>query len=362
MSSKVTTLVSNRGGCGKSSLASQLAPAIALAHPNQDVVLFDMSIQGDASTFLLGGVSEPKDAVAGIRTRGGELISSLPPTKGAVAFVNAAFQFSSAAAAPAPRTSFWRGAYAAPSTPTLASSLDWKAHAVRPVDIHPAGGCPANLYVVHGGKGLYNIPFDGLAQALRTAFVSMNSIILIDTDAELSERASSLAAIAASDALAIVLSSSWTDYQRIVDDPANSLFNGLRFLQESLPLLRPRVAHVIFNNVQKRLGAPSGLEAAPGIFPFTPPSTSVESMAEIGAHLRSVASDPGAGLSNFFMNQEALRTNGEFLRAYITALPTIAESAWQQAALLGQPIVCATNASEVQVQAAGHLRAVAARF
>lgn len=41
----VISFVSNRGGIGKSSLSSQIAPAIAASNPQRQVILLDMSIQ-----------------------------------------------------------------------------------------------------------------------------------------------------------------------------------------------------------------------------------------------------------------------------------------------------------------------------
>lgn len=207
----ITAFVSNRGGAGKSSLASQLAPALALARSDRTVILVDLSIQGDATTFLLGGVSEPASASSGARTRGGEVFSSLPREKSAAALVEAVLK-PAVPVAEAPRGFFWRGT--AVAAPAAAAPFDWKAHAVRPVDVHPAGNCPPNLYLVPGGKDLYGAPFEGLAPALRAALVSTGAIVLVDTDAELSERGSSLAGIAAADHLAVVVSTSWTDYLR----------------------------------------------------------------------------------------------------------------------------------------------------
>lgn len=113
----LTSFVSNRGGIGKSSLVSQLAPAVARAAPDRVVLVLDLSIQGDASVFLLGGVREPAAAESAARTRGGEALAALGSDKGATAFLAAV------TAVPAPArpasTSFWRGVYNnTPAPPT----------------------------------------------------------------------------------------------------------------------------------------------------------------------------------------------------------------------------------------------------
>jgi MinD-like ATPase involved in chromosome partitioning or flagellar assembly len=357
MAPRITTLCSNRGGCGKSSLASQLAPALALAHPERTVLLLDLSIQGDATTFLLGGVSEPNDAASGARTRGGEALAALPHNSSAADLLDTILKanMNTAPAAPSQRTSFWRGTPVAPPPPAAPAVLDWTAHAVKPCDVHPGGACPPNLWLIPGGAALYGAPFEGVAPALRAALTARDALVLIDTDAELSERGASLAGIAVADELALVLTSSWCDYLRTLDDPANSLIAALRYLAQHVPELTPRIGRVIFNNVQKRLAVPGGFAAAPDVLPFTPPSTTLEALGDIAAHLSSVASMPGH--ASFFAHQgPAAATSADFLRAYVTAVPTVAESAWQASMLSGIPIVCTPKPTDVQAQAAAHLR------
>lgn len=357
----ITAFVSNRGGIGKSSLCAQLAPAVALAAPGRDVLLVDMSIQGDASTYLLGGVAEPTQATSGARTRGGEALAALAADKGVTAFVRAALLARApppaAAAAAEQRPSFWRGVVTAappPPTPPPPPSVDWKAHAVRPLDVHPAGNAPPNLWLLAGGKDLFGLPFEGgVAPALRAALKASGALVLVDTDAELSERGASLAGIAAADELALVVSTSWADYLRALDDPANSLMAALAHLgtHPDTAFLAPRIAHVYFNCVQKRLAAPGGLAAL--TLPFTPPQSALDAMADICAHLCSVAR---AGRERHFVG--SLDTPEDFMRRYVTAVPTVPDAAWAAAALKGQPLVC----DPADQAAATHVRAAAARL
>ena len=352
----ITAFVSNRGGIGKSSLASQLAPAVALAHPDRNVVLLDLSIQGDATTFLLGGVAEPNDPASGARTRGGEAAAALPRDKCAAGFLEALLTAPPLPMQPPPRATFWRGSPVA-AVPAAAAEPDWKAHAVKPCEVHPAGRCPPNLYILAGGKSLYGVPFEGgLVPALRRALASSNAVVLIDTDAELSERGASLAGIAVADRLALVLSTSWSDYLRALDDPANSLLGALEYLRTAHPTLSPRIAHAVFNNVQKRLSAPGGTATVPGLLPFTPPSSSLEALADIAVHLRTVA----VTRPQFFAFGH--ESNEAFMRAYVTGVPTVAESTWQAASTAGCPIACMACPTESQGHAAQHLAAVAAKI
>jgi len=356
MAPSITVFCSNRGGIGKSSLTSQLAPAVALAAPDRPVLLVDLSIQGDATTFLLGGVAEPVDATSGARTRGGEVLASLPREKSAAAFLEALLESATAPAPVAARPSFWRGT-PAPAAPTRAP-IDWKAHAIAPRELHPGGMCPPNLFLLPGGKSLFGAPFDSLAPLLRDALTAQDAIVLVDTDAELSERGASLAGIACADRLALVLSTSWSDYLRTLDDPANSLMEALGFLKTKHPALSPRIAYAVFNNVQKRLSTPGGTAAVPGMLPFTPPSSSLESLADIATHLRTV----GAVHARFFAKPESLDSNDAFLRDYVTGMPTVPESAWQASLSKGLPIVCSPAPTEQAAQAAQHLLAVAAKI
>lgn len=357
----ITSFVSNRGGIGKSSLVSQLAPAVARAAPDRVVLVLDLSIQGDASVFLLGGVREPAAASSAARTRGGEALAALGSDKGATAFLAAV------TAVPAPArpasTSFWRGVIG-PAPTSAPPPPDWKSFAVRPLDANPDGECPPNLYLIPGGKTLYGVPFEGTALALRAALAASGALVLVDTDAELSERGASLAGLAAADNLALVLSTSWCDYVRALDDPANALIAALGFLKRTHPELKPAIAHVIFNNVQKRLSTPGGIAAVPGLLSFTPPSTSLEALVEIASHLRGVALDPsGGGRAAFFAHQAALASQNDFLRAYVVAVPTVPESAWQWSSRHGAPLACCgAGAAEATQQAAAHIRAAAARF
>jgi hypothetical protein len=355
---------SNRGGVGKSSLVAQLAPAIALKHPDKQVLLLDLSIQGDSSVFTLGGVAEPSAFQQGVRTLGGERMASLG-TQNAFNFLAAARAFP-AAAAGAPGgivRSFWRGT-TAPAASNSQAAFPWTSYAVKAVDLHPEGGAPPNLWISAGGHALHGTDFAGLAAGLRAAFDTMqNTVIIIDTDAELSERGASLAGIAAADSLALIVSASWPDYLRALDDPANSFFAALKYLTESVPGFRAKIRLVIANGVQKTRNGFCSMLNVPNLLPFTPMSLCVESLNDIFTHLYSTAVDPNINYARFFFNPAQNMTSVEtFGAAFVSAVPTVVEGVWQRTWRNGRAICVKPWADEPHVAAGTAIEAVASRF
>lgn len=277
--------------------------------------------QGDASVFTLGGVSEPMGTLPGVRTRGGEALALLNETVSAAAFVGAACALS--------KRSFWRGG---------SNDFNWSQHATCPrPNVLP------NLWLIPGGKRLHGLDFQKLAPALKLAFSLMpNTIVIIDTDAELSERGASLAAVAASDELALVVSASWTDYLRTIDDPANSLFRALDVLVDYKPL----ISRVIFNSIQKRAHAPCPLLGVEKALAFTPPSTSLEAISEITTHLFSIMNDPATNYARYFKMQVA--NASLFTKSYVSAICAIPESAWQDSWKHGEPVALMDDPNALQ--------------
>jgi hypothetical protein len=108
---------------------------------------------------------------------------------------------------------------------------------------------------------------------------------------------------------------------------------------------KPLVAKVVFNKVPKRLATPSGIAAAPGIIPFTPPGPAMETIAEIAAHLSEYARCLPER-SAFFEDVASLASVDAFMRRYVTAVPAVADSVWQASSHSGCPVVCADGAGE----------------
>jgi len=334
--------VSTRGGVGKSSLASQLAPAIALANPNKSVLLIDCSIQGDASVFLCGGTDEPTAFAPGVRTLGGERMAAISMQRTALGFINAAQNAYAAASVPAVVSrSFWRGSTVATNANT-AIVFDWKEHSVPVSQVHPTGGAPANLFISTGGRTLHGMPFNGISVALKAVFNAMENdvIVLIDTDAELSERGASLGAIGAVSYLAMIISASWPDYLRALEDPANSLFAALAYLERNVPNFNTKIKLVIANGVQKTRNAFTSMCGVTNVVPFTPMSLSLDAVSEIVTHLHGFAVDPANNVSQYFYDSTRTLANpGAFISDVFTAVPTFAEGVWQRTWNTGKPII-----------------------
>lgn len=331
---------------------------MALDNPSKQVVLLDLSIQGDASVFLLGGVAEPSACVKGVRTRGAEKIAALRP--GVSRFVNHVLE-TPTTPTPTPTKSFWRGSSLAPQPPPK-PTLRWQDFAVKPSEVHPEGGAPQNFWIIHGGKDVLlglqpDVSLEELSTALRAAFDTMHdTIVIIDTDAELSERGASLAGIAAADSLALVLSSSWTDYLRTLDDPVNSLFDALKFLStQSNIKLRAKIEHVVVNDVFKTKSAPCG------VLSFTPSKVSDKAIADIVAHLFSMTADPSTGYAKFFGPKDCLASVEKFTRAQLVGVSTVPESVWQASWTNGEPVVVRPT-SDAHETAAIQYETVAKRF
>ena len=369
----VLAFVTNRGGAGKSSLSSQVAPALALAHPDKNVLLLDLSIQSDSSVITLGGTGEPDAFVPGLRTRGAERIAALLEQRTALGFLNAARAFNPPPQAAASAVSGWgmlRGS-AAPSPTRAAASFPWREHCANVASVHQAGGSPPNLYVAPGGRPLYQcVPQDQLlsaAASLRTAFASCDSdlIVIIDTDAELSERCTSLIGLAACGDIALVLTSSWSDYQRVVDDPANGLFPGLAWLEANDPGCVAKVACLIFNQVTKNNTQPTSLANSPvPVLPFTPPKSSADSMADILEHVLSMCNDPATKYRRFFKasSDDALFADvAAFTARFVTGLATVPDTLWQECLDKGRPVV-ASKPSDPQKATAQQLGEVSKRL
>ena len=358
---RVFAFVSNRGGVGKSSLSSQLAVALAEASPNTHVLLLDMSIHADASRILLGGAREPYKHTPGVRTRGDEVLSSIDPSKIASGFIAAAIAaVAPAARAPATTSYFggWRGS-SAPAQASQSNAFEWTKHCVEPAALNPEGLAPANLHVAAGGPTLHgDHEFHPTINALKAAFASMRDVVvLVDTDAELNERGASLAGIAAAQKLLVVLSSSWYDMGRLIDDKANGLFAALKWMRTVAPDCAPKIHKLIFNGLQKRTNAASALTGVPNALPFTPPSSTHDAVAEIAAYVLQHSADD-ADVRASFADADTLANVSAFVARYVTGMQTVPESTWQQILYVGCGVTT-SPAGDPAIAAAQNVAAIA---
>lgn len=343
---EVYAFCSNRGGVGKSSLAANMAAAVAACKPATPVLLLDMSIHGDSSRILLGGVQPPTTEVQGVRTLGDQRLGELPPGRTARGLLDA-----TQAPAPAAGRSWWRGT----SVAAAPGVFDWQAHAVRPADAHPGGGSPSNLFLAAGGPSLYDITFQPTVDALRAALASMTGVIVImDTDAELSERGASLAALGAANKLLVVLSSSWFDFGRLLDDKGNSLFAGLAWLSNLKPEYAPKVSKLVFNGLQKRANAACNFMGTPDALTFTPPKTTTDAVEEIITYLSQVGGENDGAIAKRFEEEAAFASPAALAARYMVGVQNMSEGTWQKTLWSGKPI----GTSGVDAEAANNIAKV----
>jgi hypothetical protein len=261
--------------------------------------------------------------------------------------------------------SFWRGSTVSTASTTPNVAFDWTQHAVRVSDVHLAGGAPPNLFVSVGGRSLYGLPFDGVSVALKAVFRAMSDdvIVIIDTDAELSERGASLGALGAATFLAMVISASWPDYLRSLEDPANSLFGALDYLQREVPGFDGKIKTVIANGVQKTRNAFTSMCGVTNVVPFTPMSLSLDAVSEIVTHLHGFAVDDTNNIRRFFYNPDNTLTNpGAFIVEVFTAVPTFAEGVWQRTWSTGKALVIKPWSDEPSQAAGAIIETVALKF
>ena len=322
------------------------------------MLLLDLSIQGDSSVITLGGTGEPDAFVPGLRTKGAERIAAVPATRTAGGFLAAAQAFqASGGAPPSPQApsaavSGWgmlRGSAAPVAGSSAPAAFPWRQHCVNVAETHASGGAPPNLFVAPGGRALYKcVPDDQImaaAASLRAAFACCGPdlLVVIDTDAELSERCTSLIGLAAAQDIALVLTSSWGDYQRVVDDPANGLFPGMAWLEANDAGAKAKVACVVFNQVTKTNVTPIKLaNSSVAVLPFTPPKSSVDSMTDILEHMVSMCNDPATAYRRFFARSDvdaAFADTAAFASAYVTGLATVPDTLWQECLEKGRPVV-----------------------
>jgi hypothetical protein len=319
--------VQPRGGVGKSTAVAQLAAALAVARPGSTVTVIDASLHADSSYALVGGLQEPqadKDA----RSLGEEICSKHPTKTTAALFAAATSQ----SPAVQPTRSGWgrmAATAAAPATP----ALDVEAHSSRVVDLHPASGAPPNLRIVIGGASLKAVTPEAAvkaSQALSAAFAAApeNHIFLLDSDAELCERAASACAAASAAALVLLSSANWADFLRAMSDPVNGITTAL-----APPFPAKKIVRILFTRCAKTRNEVSGLEGI-NCFGFKPVNAAMDNIKQIVAYAHSRATGTGA-LAPYF---EATAGLARFVDDHVLAIPDLPETVITQSVLKGTPV------------------------
>jgi MinD-like ATPase involved in chromosome partitioning or flagellar assembly len=326
-----------RGGVGKSTTVTQLAAALAVSRPDLTVTVLDASIHADSSIMLLGGLQEPKNDAAA-RSHGEELRARVAD-KSFLTLVNALAgdNAAGAAAAPAPvRTGWGRllGTAAAPPPVTVAPTAATIAqHAVRVSDVYPEGGAPTNMFLVPGGATLKDMANDVAVRgsaSLGTAFAGApeTHVYLLDTDAEICERAASACAAAAAQSLALLSSANWSDFLRALTDPINSITVAL-----APPFPPKTIDRVVFTRVAKTRNETTAIEGA-NVSPFKPVNAASDNIHQIIAYAYERAR-PGGPLAPY-MTADGNVT--QFVNDHVVMVPEVAENIIVKSVLRGTPV------------------------
>jgi hypothetical protein len=310
-------------------------------------VVLDFSVQADASVALLGGIKAPTKFTPGIATRGAEVVASVPVHSTAVGFISSMRAYHAAQISlAAPPVNWWRGAALVPLT-VPSAPFDWRSCTVNIGET--CGHGPTNLFVAVGGSKLHDLfqltESVAVATALRSCVGTVtDTIFIIDTDAELSERCTSLLGLAAADELVVITSASWQDTQRLITDPVNSLFTRLAAIHGQFGGFVAKVSTVCFNAVAK-----ASKDPLPPL-PFTPPAVTVSMIREIGGYM-----------SGLEACKPFLAPHTTFYDEIVTAVATIPDGTKMKTLETGIPIVMFAK-TEADVTAANNIRSLASRI
>jgi len=322
MAPTTVCFASPRGGSGKSTVAAQLSAAFAAHNELRNVLLIDCSLHADSTVYLLGGVREPDELVHGIHTQG-QLVMHKNPTKTAA--------------------DFFTQAYNAKSGSTLGRA--WRSiKSPMLEDFMIKSSVASNLFVLPGGPKLYEaVTSVNRADVSKAVYEKIQNLgddwmVVFDLDAELMERPASLLGLEVSNSIVVVLSPQWADFQRVVDDPINSLFTALKHLRNTTGQ-HGTVSAFLFNKCEKTRNA----ESLP--FPFTGVNSAVEACAQICGYAQNQIFSRETGFSQFF---NVTTTNAErFAVQYVTALHNLPENIIQKSNMTGVQIPYLTTGSGV---------------
>lgn len=329
-------------------MAAQVAPAIALQDPTRQVLLLDLSVHADSSIVTLGGTD-----VEGQHCVGQNVINGLGKGVTSVGFLEAAQErlireAGSAIKSPLQRGFGWPGISRRAAPAPQNHAFEWQDHAVRVASFHPSGGAPANLWVSPGGYQLLNLVNEGnvgsYSAALRRAFAAMepaNVVVLIDTDAELSERSATVVGVAASSEIAMVTTPYFLDYARLMFlDPVNTVVNCLHWLHGADTDFRSKIRTVIINKINSKANKPCVLDvgtSAAQSFICTPSNDTKERIEKIIRDLYDRCVNDN--LQVYFEGTAGFADINAFTDRFITGLASVPDSVWQTCTDVGSPVV-----------------------
>ena len=212
----------------------------------------------------------------------------------------------------------WRGSADAENP------IDIAALAVSPHEAHPSGLAPQNLRIATAG-GFENVTYresDEEVNALRKAMSAApaTTVFLLDTDAELNERAPSRIAIEAAECIVLLSSPNWADFLRCMMDPVNNI-----------RAFAPKTTRLLFTKVPKTRNEASCIENVE-CMGFKPVKSAAENITTITAYARERGLLPAIGAS-------------------LLALPDFPETVLSHSVETATPIVCMESVEGVATEA-----------
>jgi hypothetical protein len=214
---------------------------------------------------------------------------------------------------------------------------DIDTFSLKVVEAYPTGGAPHNLRIVLGGatlKSITNTQAVHASQALSLAFGNApdDHVFLVDTDAELCERAASACGAASAASLALLSTANWADFLRSLSDPVNGLTTAL-----ASPFPPKKIVRLVFTKVAKTRNEMTSLEGIP-VFAFKPVNAAMSNIEQIVKYAHSRACGDGP-LSIFMDAKEGL---ARFVEDHVMGIPEIPETIIVKSVLHGKPVAYMT--------------------
>ena len=342
--------MNNRGGIGKSTLLFQLVSEYARQHPDVSVAVFDFSIQADASVSFLGGTQEPAEAGdVKARTLGAQRMAALRPEKTGPGIVSAIMEREAKGGGGG------GGILGAMANLALGGGGGGSALDLRSlfVQAYENGEGPANIFLASGGVKLHEVltlqNAERVAGLIVDALAALDGrwVAFFDTDAEVTERPATLAAVIAAERIILPLSANWSDYNRVVDgDPINSLFPVLKHRLTN-GLRCAKVDHIVFNSVKQKDSTPCSLHERSNrnaTLPFSPVKNVRVQMSQMADHMYQQGwDDMEHNYRVIYMDEQSIADEDAFAARYVQSLYSMPDNIVHISTLTGTP-ACSMDA------------------
>ena len=234
------------------------------------------------------------------------------------------------------------------------------------------GLCPwdSNVYLAPGGIDLKDAltmeNWHDAAMDLREGLDAMPGrwVVFFDTDGEVAERPPSLLALGVAERLILLLSSSWNDYNRLFDDPINSLFEVIKTMMGEGKSCA-RIFRILFNRIKVAKHAPIKLHEVSGdrdaTLVFSPVKGVQQQMEQMMDHLYNTAwngmnNGAGADFRSIFIGNEEVNSEGEFADVYVDAFVDVPDMVMHVSTLTGIPFVYLDHKKEYLANTEGGVK------